>query len=123
MLLLIGIGLIAGIASGLFGIGGGVLIVPGLIYLAGYAPTTAVGTSLASLLPPVTLGAVLEYYGHGHVRLKSVLFIVPALLLGAWLGALMANRINGNYLRLLFGAFIVGLGTYMVIESVKKIVA
>lgn len=69
--LLLLIGFIAGIAAGLFGIGGGVLIVPALVYLAGFPLHTAVGTSLAILLPPVGLAAVLTYYRYGQGHLMT----------------------------------------------------
>ena len=57
-----GIGIVAGVLSGLFGIGGGVVIMPALIYLAGFDQHRATGTSLAVLLPPIGLGAAIEYY-------------------------------------------------------------
>ena len=75
--LLLMIGLVSGTASGLFGIGGGVLIVPALLYWAGFSKHAAIGTSLAILLPPVGLAAVIEYYRHGNVDLKAA-FIVAA---------------------------------------------
>ncbi len=63
-LLFVLIGAVLGIVSGLFGIGGGVLIVPALVYLAGFSQHRATGTSLAILLPPIGLAAVVEYYRH-----------------------------------------------------------
>ena len=70
---LILIGLSAGLLSGLFGIGGGVLIVPALMYGLGFSQKMATGTSLAILLPPVGIAAVLEYYRHGAVDIKAAL--------------------------------------------------
>src|SRR4026209_470706 len=86
------IGLAAGILSGVFGIGGGVVIVPALIYLAGFRQHVATGTSLAVLLPPVGIAAVLEYYRHGNVDLYATLVIALTLTAGGWIGAVIANR-------------------------------
>jgi uncharacterized membrane protein YfcA len=115
------IGIVAGIASGLFGIGGGVLIVPGLVFLLGFSQHTATGTSLAILLPPVGIAAVLEYYRYGHVDLKAALIVAAALLVGAWFGALLANHLKDTYLRLAFGVFVVGLGLYVVFGALRRL--
>ena len=115
------IGLVAGIASGFFGIGGGVLIVPGLIYLAGFSQHAAIGTSLAVLLPPVGLAAVIEYYRHGNVELKSALIIAAALFIGGWCGAMIANHIAGEYLRLAFGLFVMFLGFCLIYDAVRRL--
>jgi uncharacterized membrane protein YfcA len=115
------IGLVSGVASGLFGIGGGVLIVPGLVYLAGFSQHAATGTSLAILLPPVGLAAVMEYYHHGNVNLTAAFLVAAALFVGAWLGAVIANRIPGAYLRLAFGIFVVALGLYLVFGAFRRL--
>lgn len=118
---LIAIGLVSGILSGLFGIGGGVLIVPGLVYFAGFSQHLAIGTSLAILLPPVGLAAVVEYYRHGNVHLPSAFIVAAALSVGGWLGALVANRIGGPYLRLAFGLFVVALGCSLVVGALRRL--
>lgn len=117
------IGLVSGVAAGLFGIGGGVLIVPGLVYLAGYSQHAAIGTSLAVLLPPVGLAAVIEFYRHGNVELRAAFIVAAALLVGAWGGAVIANHLSGQYLRLGFGIFIVALGFSLIYEAVKNLSA
>jgi uncharacterized membrane protein YfcA len=119
--LLLLLGLISGIASGLFGIGGGVLIVPGLVFLLGFSQHAATGTSLAILLPPVGLAAVLEYYHHGNVDLKAAFIVAAGLLVGAWFGAYLANHLEGPYLRLAFGVFVVGLGCYLVFGALRRL--
>jgi uncharacterized membrane protein YfcA len=119
--LLLIIGLVAGIASGMFGIGGGVLIVPGLVYLLGFSQHEATGTSLAILLPPVGLAAVIEYYRHDSVDLKGALVVAAALLVGAWIGAVFANHLKGHYLRLVFGVFVVGIGVYVIFDAVRRL--
>jgi len=113
------IGLVAGIASGFFGIGGGVLIVPALVFLCGFSQEQSVGTSLAVLLPPVGLAAVLEYYRHGNVNLKAALMIALGVFVGAWFGAQFAHKLGDAWLKMAFGVFVIGLGIWMVVASLK----
>ncbi|WP_455388629.1 TSUP family transporter [Petrachloros mirabilis] len=120
-LLFVAIGLTTGFTSGLFGIGGGLLLIPALIYLAGYTQHEATGISLAILLPPVGLGAVIEYYRHGNVDLKVALIIAAAVFVGGWFGALLANQIAGPYLRLAFAFFVVCLGFYLLYGAMHRL--
>ncbi len=119
LLLLIGLG--AGILAGFFGVGGGIVIVPALIYILGFSQHKATGTSLAVLLPPIGLAAVLEYYRHGYVDLKAAAIIAAASLLGAWVGAVFANKLSGPVLRLGFGIFTVLLGFYLIYGASKRL--
>jgi uncharacterized membrane protein YfcA len=119
--LLIAIGLFAGVLSGLFGIGGGVVIVPALIYVAGFRQHVATGTSLAVLLPPIGLAAAWEYYRHGNVNIRAAAIIAVAVLIGGWLGAVIANRMAGPQLRLAFGVFVVGLGVYLIYGALQRL--
>lgn len=112
-------GLAAGLASGLLGVGGGILIVPALSLLAGFAQERAVGTSLAVLLPPVGLAAVLAYWKTGNVDWKAAILIALGLFLGAWVGALAAHKMGDHWLRLCFGVFLIGLGVWVVVASLK----
>lgn len=107
-------GLVAGVAAGFFGIGGGLVIVPALVYLAGFDQHTATGTSLAILLPPLGIGAVLEYNKGGRVDWQAALVIGLLLALGAWLGAKYANQLSGPHLKLGFGIFAVVMGGYSI---------
>jgi uncharacterized protein len=120
-LLLLIIGLFGGIASGLFGIGGGVVIVPALIYWAGFTQHMATGTSLAVLLPPIGLAATIEYYRHGNVNFLAALVIAGGMFIGAWIGAYFANQLKGPYLRLLFGVFICALGAYLIQGAFRRL--
>ncbi len=119
IVLMLLIGLFAGIVSGVFGIGGGIIIVPALIYLAKFSQHAAIGTSLAILLPPVGLWAVLEYYRHGNVDLKAALIVAIAFMAGGWIGAHLANHLGGSLLKLMFGLFVVGIGGYLIFDAVK----
>ena len=121
LVVLIGIGLVAGVLSGVFGIGGGVVIVPALIYLAGFRQHMATGTSLAILLPPVGIAAVLEYYRHGNVNLRAALVIAVTVTIGGWFGAVIANRVSGPYLRLAFGVFVMALGVSLIVGAMRRL--
>ena len=115
------IGVVAGISSGFFGIGGGIVIVPALIYWVGYNQHRAVGTSLAVLLPPVGLAATLEYYRKGNVDIRAAMIIAVSMLLGGYVGAFVANKLSGPHLRLLFGLFVLGLGVYLIYGAAKRL--
>jgi uncharacterized membrane protein YfcA len=117
--LLIGVG--GGVVSGMFGIGGGLVIVPALIYWAGFTQHRATGTSLAVLLPPIGLMATIEYYRHGNVDFRAALIIASAMLAGGWVGAFFANKISGPHLRLSFGVFICMMGFYLIHGAVKRL--
>jgi|SRR5438552_16502293 len=119
--LLITIGIAAGFLSGLFGIGGGVIIVPALIYAAGFTQHKATGTSLAILLPPVGLAATLEYYRNGNVDIRAAVVIAITVLIAGGVGAIVANRIAGPYLRLAFGIFVIFLGIYLIYGALKRL--
>ena len=115
------IGAAAGLLSGLFGIGGGVVIVPALIYFAGFDQHKATGTSLAVLLPPVGIGAALEYYRHGGVDIRAASIVAVTLFAAGWLSAIFANRLSGSYLRLAFGVFVIGLGVSLTYDAMQRI--
>jgi uncharacterized membrane protein YfcA len=119
--LYIAIGLAAGVLSGIFGIGGGVVIVPALIYLGGFTQHRATGTSLAVLLPPIGIGAMWEYYRHDNVNVPAAMVIAAAVFAGGWLGAMIANRVSGPYLRLAFSIFVISLGLYLLFGAFRRL--
>lgn len=121
ILLFVGIGLATGVVAGMFGVGGGLLLIPALVYLAGYTQHQATGISLAVLLPPVGLGAVIEYYRHGYVDLKVALIIAAAVMVGGWFGAVLANQMSGPYLRLAFACFVVSMGLYLLYGALRRL--
>ena len=120
-LLFVVIGLAAGILSGVFGIGGGVVIVPALIYLAGFNQHRATGTSLAVLLPPIGFAAMWEYYRHQNVDVRAAMIMAAAVFVGGWLGAVVAHRVSGPYLRLAFGVFVVVLGVSLMVGAFRRL--
>ena len=103
---MLAVGVVAGIAAGLFGIGGGLVIVPALVELLHYNQKRAVGTSLAALLPPVSIGAVLSYYHAGMVSLATSAVIAVGLIGGAFFGARIALGLPSSTVRRLYGAFL-----------------
>ncbi len=119
ILLFLGIGLVAGLAAGFFGVGGGILIVPALTFLAGFTQERATGTSLAVLLPPVGLLAVIEYYRHGNVDLRAGVLIALGLVLGAWLGAFEVHHLSEVWLKMSFGIFVTLVGLWIVLGALK----
>ncbi len=106
------IGIAAGILAGLVGVGGGIIIVPALVYFFGMDQHMAQGTSLAVLLPPTGLFAFIQYYRAGHVDVKMAALIIVGLLIGGWLGGGWAQQISGPALRK-------GFAVMMMLAAVK----
>jgi len=113
ILFLVCIGLLAGFLSGVLGIGGGVVMVP-LLLLAGFTQHQAQGTSLAAMLPPVTLLAVLQYSKEGHVDWKMALVISATFILGGLFGAKLAVAINEQLLKKIFGVLMLFIAIKMI---------
>ena len=109
------VGLVGGILSGLFGIGGGLVIVPGLIILAGFTATKAAGTSLAALLLPVGALGALEYWRSGQVDLGAAAVIAVGLLVGAFFGARIGTSLSPEVAQRLFGLFLLVVGARLAI--------
>jgi uncharacterized protein len=108
------IGLCAGVLAGLFGIGGGLVIIPALIYLMGFSQHQAQGTTLAILVPPIGLLAALRYYKEGYVNLPIALFICLGFFVGGYFGADIAQHISGPLLKKLFGAVFLLVSLHMI---------
>jgi uncharacterized protein len=116
----VGLGLVVGALSGVLGLGGGVFLVPALIYLAGMTQPQAQGTSLAVLIPPIGIFAALEYWRRGYVELPVVGLICVGFVAGAWLGALAVPRIPVPVMRRLFGFFLFFVATQMVFTGADR---
>jgi uncharacterized protein len=102
----IGIGLAAGVLSGLFGIGGGILIVPVLVFI-GLTQKEATGTSLAALAAPVALLGVIEYARRHEVRVGYAVGIAIGIIAGAYLGAHWAGKLSNETLQRGFGVLLI----------------
>ncbi|HEU4633149.1 MAG TPA: sulfite exporter TauE/SafE family protein [Flavisolibacter sp.] len=94
ILILILIGLAAGVLSGLVGVGGGIIVVPALVFFLGFTQHEAQGTSLGLLLLPVGILAVASYYNKGYIDVKVVGIMAVAFVIGGWLGSRMALSIS-----------------------------
>lgn len=107
IVLLVAVGLLAGILSGLVGLGGGVIIVPALVFLLGFSQHQATGTSLGILLLPAGIFAVINYYQKGLIDVRVVLLIFVGFLAGGWLGSKISLSINETVLKKVFAVVLV----------------
>jgi hypothetical protein len=107
------VGLLVGMLSGVVGIGGGILFVPALIWLAGMSQHRAQGTSLGALLAPVGIFAFLEYYRKGNADLKIALLLAAGFLIGGYIGAVGAQHIPDLWLRRIFALTMIAVGGQM----------
>ena len=121
VLLLVGLG--AGVLAGLFGIGGGVVIVPVLVTLLRFDQKQAVATSLAALLPPVGLGAVISYYNAGMLDVSIAALMAGGLLFGALAGARIALGLPSATIKRLYGLFLLVIGASFILEFVSGLLA
>jgi uncharacterized membrane protein YfcA len=117
MLGLVALGLVIGTISGMVGIGGGIFIVPALAYLFKFSQHEAQGTSIAVLVPPIGIFAALEYYRQGYVRLPVVAGIAFGFAVGAFLGAVLAGRIDEGMLRHMFAVFMLFIALQMLFST------
>jgi uncharacterized membrane protein YfcA len=98
------VGVLVGIFSGLVGVGGGIILIPILVYLFKMDMHTAQGTSLAMLLPPTGLLAFIGYYNAGHVNWKLGLIIAAGVFVGGYFGGVWAQQISASALKKIFAA-------------------
>jgi uncharacterized protein len=105
--LLVLLGVLGGVVSGLFGVGGAIVIVPGLVLIAGLSQHHAHGTSLAALAIPlgIIVGA-LQYYKRGQVHLGYAVVIAAGMIVGAYIGSRLAGSVSDVMLRKAFGGFL-----------------
>lgn len=112
---LLALGLVAGVFSGMFGIGGGLIIVPALIILFNMKDLEALGTSLAALVPPVGLLGAAQYYRTGNMQLKYAALIAVGLFVGAYFGAKIVIGLPPSLIRRLYAGFLIVVATRMLI--------
>ncbi len=117
LLLLLCIGLLAGIASGFVGIGGGMIIVPAVVFGLVLNQHMAQGTSLAMMIPPIGILAVMSYYKAGQIQLEYAGILALTFVLGAWMGSKWALRINPSVVRLIFGLFMLYAAGRLILRS------
>jgi len=106
IVLLILVGLAAGALSGMIGIGGGIIIVPALVYVLGFSQLQAQGTSLGLLLLPVGILAVMNYYKEGYIDVKVVAIMCVAFIIGGWLGSKLSLSIPQETVKKIFAVLL-----------------
>ena len=113
IIMLILIGLASGTLAGLVGVGGGIIIIPALVYILGFTQKEAQGTSLGILLLPVGILAVVNYYKQGYIDIKAVIIISLAFVVGGFFGSKLALSIAQETLRKVFGTLLLILAIKM----------
>jgi len=106
LILLAIIGLMAGIFSGTFGVGGAIIVIPALIFFLGFTQHQAQGTSLAFMIPPVTLMATIQYWKNGYVNWKFALILSLMFFVGTYFGSMISIHLPEKILRKLFGGLL-----------------
>ena len=109
------LGLVSGSLSGLIGIGGGVLIVPALVFLFGFSQHQAQGTTLAMLVPPIGIFAAWAYYKQGFVDIRVAAFLAVGFIVGSWFSARYVSNVPNELLEKMFGIAIVLIGLKMIV--------
>lgn len=106
------IGLVAGVAGGMFGIGGGAIMVPAMVLLMGLDQKFATGTSIAAQILPIGILAAIVYYREGNLNFKYAVLIAVGLIIGNYFGALFANQpyITSETMKKLYGLFLLLIG-------------
>lgn len=112
---LLAIGLIAGVFSGMFGIGGGLVIIPALLFILKMKELDAIGTSLAALIPPVGLLGAAEYYRNGNINIKYAALIAFGLFIGAYFGARITIGLPPHIVKRVYGIFLLAVASRMLI--------
>ena len=113
ILILLLIGLVAGVLSGVIGIGGGIVIVPALVYFIWFSQRTAQGTSLAILLLPIGLLGVIQFYKAGYVDVKVTAIIALAFFIGSYFGSRIALTVPQELLKKCFAVLLMVIGIKM----------
>lgn len=120
VLLLIICGLFAGFVGGMFGVGGGIVIVSVLVFFMGFTQQQAQGTSTATLLFPIGALAALNYYKSGNINMKFAIIIAITFVLGAYFGSKVAIRLDQKTLKRIFSLFMIGVAFKMFWETYKN---
>ncbi len=110
------IGLVAGTAGGMFGIGGGLIMVPAMMLLPGMGLTRAIGTSLGAQILPIGLLGAGVYHRSGQLVIRYAVLLAIGLLLGNLLGAVLANQVDQALLKRFYGIFLLGVGLRYVLQ-------
>jgi uncharacterized protein len=110
ILILVVIGLMAGVFGGLFGVGGAIIMIPALVYFLGVDQHTAQGTSLAVMLPPIGLFAAYNYYKDGQVNIWYAIIIAITFMIGGYFGSKLALNLPEQLMKKIFAIFLILVG-------------
>lgn len=117
LIILILIGLAAGVLSGLFGVGGGVIIVPALVFFVGMSQHQAQGTSIGLMLLPIGILAAYNYYNTGNLDIKAGLIIALAFVVGGYFGSKLSLNLDQLMLKRAFGVFMLFVAIRLIFFS------
>jgi len=114
LLILIITGLLAGFVAGTFGVGGGIVMIPALVFVIGMSQHDAQGTTLATMLAPIGIFAVINYHKAGYVNWKFALILILTFLIGSYFGSKLAIQIQGRVLKQVFGVLMIFVALKMI---------
>lgn len=117
ILILMVIGIAAGILSGFAGVGGGVIIIPALIFFLGMTQFEAQGTSLALMIPPIGILAAMNYYKEGYINWRYALILAVFFFVGGYIGSKMALTLDQGAVKKGFAVFIILVGVKMLFSK------
>ena len=121
LLTLLAIGLFAGVASGFAGVGGGLILVPAMMVFLGLGQHAAQGTSLAMMLPPVGILAVMQYHNSGEVHWAFAAVLCITFVVGAWGGSKLSLRLSEGWVKLVFGLVMLYASVRMLFKAWAQI--
>ncbi len=107
----------AGFVGGMMGVGGGVVVIPALVFIMGFSQHEAQGTALAFMLPPIGLLAAWNYYKAGYINVKYALFLAVAFVIGAYLGSMISVQVPDKILKKIFGIMLLYVSYRMIFKS------
>lgn len=117
LFLLILVGLAAGLLGGTLGVGGGIIVIPALVFLFGFSQHAAQGTTLAFMLPPVTILATWNYWKNGQVKWQYALILSVTFLIGAYIGSSYVMNIPDKVLKKFFGILLLFMALKMIFSK------
>ncbi len=110
------LGLAAGVLSGLLGIGGAIIIIPALVFVFGFAQHRAEGTTLALMVPPIGILALLPYWKRGLVDVRAAALICVGFLIGGWIGGHISTSISSAMLQKIFAVLLIGVAVKLLLK-------
>ena len=117
IVLIVAIGIVTGILSGMLGIGGAIIMIPAMVFLMGLDQRTAQGTSLWVMLPPISIFAAINYLKEGYVNMKFALILIAAFVIGSYFGSKIALNVPQEALKKVFGVLLLAVAAKMLFSK------